>query len=127
MSTQSESGFSSTSVEAIITGDRLEISTSDKSNLELVAGHDFPDGQWYCHIDDMGGVRLYLEFEDAINGSIEKALDLVAPSSKQEISVHTRDSRFAATARCGMELTTARNSVDITSLGEEFVAQFRVA
>ena len=112
-------------VEAIITGDRLEIFTSDKSNLELVAGHDFPDGQWYCHIDDMGGVRLYIEFEDAINGGIEKALDLVAPSSKQEILVHTRDSRFRCYSQMQeWELTTARNSVDITSLGEEFVAQF---
>ena len=55
-------------VEALITGDRIEIFTADGSNLTLVDGHNFPDGLWHCHIDDAGGVRLYDEFEDAING-----------------------------------------------------------
>ena len=68
-------------VEALITGDRIEIYTADGSNLELVDGHDFPDGLWHCHIDDAGGVRLYDEFEDAINGGIDNALELIEPSA----------------------------------------------
>ena len=57
-----------------------EIGTQDQtSNLELVAD-DFPDGYWYCHVDDAGGIRLYDNFQDAVNGGRANALELVAPS-----------------------------------------------
>ena len=111
--------------EALISGDRIEIYTTDKSNLELVAGHSFPDGEWYCHIDDAGGVRLYDSFDDAVNGGIETALTLISPSSPQEILVHTRNGRYRCYSQMRTwELTTERSSVDITALGEEFVSQF---
>ena len=111
--------------ESLITGDHIEIRTVDGSNLQLVAGHAFPDGRWYCHIDDAGGVRLYGNFADAINGSIDNALSLMTPSAAQQIVVQTRNS----SPRClgqmqSWELTTNRNTVDTTVLGEEFVAQF---
>ena len=32
---------------SLITGDRVEIATVDKSTLELVSGHNHPDGNWY--------------------------------------------------------------------------------
>ena len=112
-------------VEALITGDRIEIYTADGSNLELVDGHDFPDGLWHCHIDDAGGVRLYDEFEDAINGGINNALELIEPSATQEILVRTRNSRFRCYAQMrSWEITTNRQQVDTTTLGEEFVTQF---
>ena len=74
----------------IITGARLEIGTQDKSNLQLVQGHSFPDGYWYCHVDDTGGIRLYDEFEDAINGGKAKALQLVQPSGDQQVYIPRR-------------------------------------
>ena len=112
-------------VEALITGDRIEIYTADGSNLELVDGHDFPDGLWHCHIDDAGGVRLYDEFEDAINGGIDNAVELIDPSVTQQILVRTRNSRFRCYAQMrSWEITTNRQQVDTTTLGEEFVTQF---
>lgn len=111
--------------EALISGDRIEIYTDDKSNLELVSGHNYPDGEWFCHIDDVGGVRLYNEFEDAVNGGIANALTLVAPTSTQNILVRTRNSRFRCIAQMrNWEITTSRQQVDTTVLGEEFVSQF---
>lgn len=112
-------------VEALISGDRIEIYTADGSNLTLVDGHDFPDGEWYCHIDDSGGVRLYSEFEQAINGGINNALALVEPPVAQEILVRTRNSRFRCYSQMrSWEITTSRQQVDTTVLGEEFVSQF---
>ena len=112
-------------VEALITGDRIEIYTQDGSDLQLVAGHNFPDGRWYCHIDDTGGVRLYEEFGDAINGGIATALDLVAPVVSQEILVRTRNSRYRCYGQMrSWEITTSRAAVDTTTLGDEFVAQY---
>ena len=112
-------------VEAIITGDRIEIFTLDKSNLELVAGHVEPDGAWYANIDEAGGVRLYKTFSDAVNGDKDKALPLVQPSATQAIGVRTRDNVFRCLAQMRQwEFTTSRANIDITTLGEEFVEQF---
>ena len=111
--------------EAIISGDRIEIYTANKLNLELVEGHDQPDGMWYAHVDDSGGVRLYDEFEQAINGGYSKALALKKPTHTQEILVRTRNSRFRCQAQMRQwEITTSRANVDVTTLGEEFVEQF---
>lgn len=111
--------------EALISGDRIEIYTSDQSTLELVDGHNEPDGMWFCHIDDAGGVRLYTDFEDAINGGFEAALPLVKPSATKEILVRTRNARFRCQAQMRQwELTTSRAQVDTTVLGEEFVSRY---
>ena len=47
-------------VGSLITGDQIEIETVDKSNLELLSGHNFPDLRKYIHIDDMGGIICFL-------------------------------------------------------------------
>ena len=95
--------------EALISGDRIEIYTADGSNLELVDGHDYPDGMWHCHIDDSGGVRLYVEFENAINGGFDSALPLIQPNHPQEILVRTRNNRFRCQAQMRQwEITTSR-------------------
>ena len=106
---------------AIITGARLEIGTQDKSNLQLVQGHDFPDGYWYCHVDDTGGIRLYDKFEEAINGGKANALPLVHPSADQQIYIHTKDENYNGVAQMqSWTMTTDRESVDLTVLGNEY-------
>ena len=111
--------------EALITGDRIEIYTADGSTLELVDGHVEPDGQWFCNIDDAGGVRLYDSFKDAINGGITQALQLVVPSVTKQILVRTRNAQFRCQAQMReWEITTDRAQVDTTVLGEEFVSQY---
>ena len=111
--------------EALNTGDHIEIYTFDGSDLILVEGHNYPDGRWYCHVDDTGGIRLYDEFEDAINGTFQKALALVVPPFSREIIVQTRNSRFRCYGQMrSWEITTTRQTVDTTALGEEFLAYF---
>jgi hypothetical protein len=107
--------------EALLSGDRIEIRTQDGSTLELVAGHNFPDGLWYCHVDESGGVRLYDNFADALNGDLASALPLVQPTRGIPISVRTRDQLYNCVSQMrSWEITTQRESVDITLLGEEF-------
>ena len=111
--------------EALISGDRIEIYTADQTTLELVAGHNQPDGMWFCHIDDTGGIRLYSDFEDAINGGYDTALDLVTPSVTKHILVRTRNARFRCQAQMRQwQITTSRAQVDTTVLGEEFVSRY---
>lgn len=106
---------------ALINGDRIEIATQDGSNLQLVDGHNFPDGYWYCHIDQAGGIRLYDEFHLAIEGGRSSALALVAPSAAQPIYIRNRDQSYNCVAQTSeWSLTTNRESVDLTVLGENF-------
>ena len=106
--------------EALISGDQIEIATEDGSTLELVDGHIAPDGRWFCHVDDAGGIRLYDNFEDAINGDESNALALVAPTRNIPILARTRNSAFLCVADVtSYEMTTSRDAVDITQLGSE--------
>ena len=110
---------------SLLTGDQIEISTVDGSMLELVAGHNFPDGRWYIHKDAAGGLRLYSSFEKALNGAQDEALDLVTPSVTKLITIHTRNTKFRCLARIKeFEITTTRETVDTTVLGAEFRQQY---
>ena len=110
---------------SLITGDQVEIETVDGSNLELLSGHNFPDLRKYIHIDDMGGIKLYNNFATALAGEVTDALTLTAPSSTKNILIRTRNTRFRPLAKITeFEITTTRDTVDITNLGEEFRRQY---
>lgn len=105
---------------ALVTGDHVTIKTEDGSNLELVAGHAFPDWAGFVHADDAGGVRLYDNFRDALSGGPDSALPLIAPSASQNIEVRTEGRSFRYLAKVtDYQFTTSREAVDLTSLGEE--------
>ena len=71
-----------------INGDQIDLERIDddgnisSDNLDLIAGHDFPDWRGFIYINPLGGMRLYDRFEDAITGTVDNALELVEPSSK---------------------------------------------
>ena len=106
---------------ALITGDRINIGTQDGTDLELVDGRNYPDGRWYCHVDKVGGVRLYDAFQDAVNGYKDNAVELVAPSKDQRIYVINRDDDYNCVGQISQyEITTSRETVDLTTLGDNF-------
>jgi hypothetical protein len=91
----------------------------------LLSGHNFPDLRKYIHIDDMGGIKLYNTFASALAGEVTDALTLTAPSSTKNILIRTRNTRFRPIAKITeFEITTTRDTVDITNLGEEFRKQY---
>ena len=113
------------SLASLITGDRVEISTVDGSNLELVSSHSYPDGAWYVHIDKADGIRLFNTFEKAVRGLTADALTLVTPSSTKEINIKTKNDRYRFVANVKeFEITTNRDQVDTTTLGKEFRNQY---
>tara|TARA_R100001086_G_scaffold58299_1_gene26656 strand:+ start:3055 stop:3915 length:861 start_codon:yes stop_codon:yes gene_type:complete len=112
-------------VGALVTGDQIEIDTADKSNLELLANHNFPDLRKYIHIDDLGGIKLYDDFGTALAGEISQALTLTKPSTSKKILIRTRNTRFRPLAKIReFEITTSRDTIDITNLGNEFRKQY---
>ena len=110
---------------SLITGDQVEIETVDGSNLELLDSHSFPDLRKYIHIDDMGGIKLYNTFGAALAGEVSDALTLTTPSSTKDILIRTRNTRFRPLAKVTeFEITTTRDTVDVSNLGEEFRRQY---
>lgn len=109
----------------LIAGDQVDITRTDGGNLQLVAGHNYPDWRGYVFVDQLGGLRLYEEFTDALAGSVETAFELVLPSGNQQLRIVTRAARFQYLARVrGYELTTERESIDTTRLGDQFKQQY---
>lgn len=110
---------------SLITGDQVEIETVDGSNLELLDSHSFPDLRKYIHIDDMGGIKLYNTFGAALAGEVSDALTLTVPSSTKDVLIRTRNTRFRPLAKVTeFEITTTRDTVDVSNLGEEFRRQY---
>ena len=110
---------------SLITGDEVEISTADGSTLELVAGHNYPDGKWFVNIDPVGGIRLFESFPLAIEGVTANAKTLVTPSSTKNVILQTRNELFRHVANVkDFEMTTSREQVDLTSVGDEFKSQY---
>ena len=113
------------STGSLITGDEVVIETADGSNLELVNGHSYPDGKWFINIDPVGGIRLFDTFAKAIEGLQANAITLVAPSSAKDVLVTTKNDNFRHLAKVrDFEMTTSREQVDLTNLGDEFRNQY---
>ena len=113
------------STGSLITGDQVVIETADGSNLELVNGHSYPDGKWFINIDPVGGIRLYNTFADSIEGLTATALTLAAPSSAKDVVLKTKNDNFRHVAKIrDYEMTTSREQVDLTNLGDEFRNQY---
>ena len=110
---------------SLLTGDEVEIATVDGSNLELVDSHDYPDGKWFINVDPVGGIKLFDSFSKAIEGLTSNALTLVAPSAAKDITIKTRNERYRHVANVrDFEMTTSREQVDLTNLGDEFRNQY---
>ena len=110
---------------ALITGDQVDIRRNGGGNLVLVEGHDFPDWRGYVFIDQLGGIRLFETFAESLDGNPESALELEASSSAQSITITTRNSGYNYLGEVtGYEITTERDTVDITQLGNQFKQQY---
>jgi len=109
----------------LITGDQVDILRTDGGNLQLVAGHDYPDWRGYVFIDQLGGIRLYEDFADSLAGSLDFGYELVEPSENQQLEITTRSSTYNYVGKVvSYELTTERETVDITQLGNQFKQQY---
>ena len=110
---------------SLLTGDEVEIETVDGSTLELVNGHNYPDIKKFTHVDPVRGIRLFNTFALAIEGLQTNALTLVTPSAAKDILIRTKNEKFRHVANVkDFEMTTSREQVDLTNLGDEFRNQY---
>ena len=109
----------------LLTGDQLEITATDNGALDFVTGRTYSSGKWYINVDQVGGVRLYDSFSNAVAGGSTGRVDLSTPSRNIPIRVQVANSIGRLMAKVtNYELNTSRDAVDVTEIGDEFKRQY---
>jgi hypothetical protein len=114
-------------VGTLLTGDQAEIKTTDDSLLDFIgpdgwpSGQVYKDGLFYLSVDEVGAIKLYRTFDEAIAGEPAGRVSLVDPGRSVPISVEVRNNNQRILAQVSsFELNTERDSVDISALSDEF-------
>lgn len=136
----------------LITGDLIEIKSTDGTDLDFidilgwgynpiltqdnntlttqsadtfVVGTKKSSGMWYIFVDELGGIRLYDNFDDSLEGSTAGLIPLNAIDRDIPISVEVknRGGRLLGCVR-EYEINTNREVVDITVLSDQHRQQY---
>ena len=108
---------------AFVTGDFVEFSSA--STLSFVSGYAYTKGNWFVSVDQLGGLRLYPTYADAIAGTSNNRVALAAPGADIAVSCRILNAVPRILANIiQFELSTDREAVDTSSLGDEFRNQY---
>lgn len=115
----------------LISGDQVEITSTNGATLAFVDetgwsnGVKQTNGKWYVNVDELGGIRLYSTFANALAGnSVDAiALDSIVSDVPIRVKVENAVSRILG-AITSYELNTNRETVDTTALSDQFRSQY---
>ena len=108
----------------LVTGDQIEITSTNGAALSFISSYSKTSVKKYINVDGIGGIRLYDSFANAINGASTNATALAVPGSNVPIRVEVQNADFRVLAQVNsFELNTQRETVDTTTLSEEFRSQ----
>lgn len=115
----------------LVSGDLAEISTTDGTLLDFVAASGWDNntvqtsGNWYVFVDELGGIKLYDNFDDSLEGSTAGLISLasIARDIPIRVTIRDRDTRILGQVT-EYELNTNRETVDITALSDEHRQQY---
>ena len=108
---------------AFVTGDFVDFSSA--STLSFVSGWAYTKGNWFVSVDQLGGLRLYNTYSDAIAGTANNRVALAVPGAAIAVSCKILNSVPRILANIiRFELSTDREAVDTSSLGDEFRNQY---
>jgi hypothetical protein len=121
------------SLENILTGDRVAISTTDPRKLVC-----FPPSTWprigtvqeslsaYVNVNLYGGLRFFRGFEDAVNNNRDNELPLSAfTGGPLPITVEVEDTDYNTLGSVtGFTFQTEREAIETTSLSDKFKQQY---
>ncbi len=121
------------SLDNIITGDRVEFSTTDSRKLCFL-----PASAWggtrgesftaFVNVNEVGGLRLYSSFSEAINNNRSYEIDLVRDfGSGGPLSITVSIQNTVANTLGNVlsyEFNASREAIDITSLSDYFRNQY---
>jgi len=108
----------------LLTGDQIEITSTDGANLSFVSGHTSDSIKKFIHVDELDGIRLFNTFAHAMGGDSANAVALASLGSAIPIKVIVANSSYRVLGRVqSYELNTTRETVDTTTLSDQFRSQ----
>lgn len=108
---------------AFVTGDFVEFSSA--STLSFISGYAYTKGNWFVNVDQLGGLRLYPTYSDAVAGTSNNRVALAVPGAAVAVNCKILNSVPRILANIiRFELSTDREAVDTSSLGDEFRNQY---
>jgi hypothetical protein len=119
-------------VDNLLTGDRIDISTDDARGLVCFDASAWssatvePTISAYVHVNAVGGLRFFYQFENAVNNNRAAEISLAAfAGAALEINVRVRDVSFNVLGNVtSYTLNTSRETIDTTSLSDKFQKQY---
>lgn len=104
-----------------LTGDRVYIDRTTAGDLDFINGYSGNNGTFYVNVDLLGGLKLYTTWAASLNGKVSEALELVAPGTTYDVTLQSLGDGIRDLGQIvSYELNTNRNTVDVTSLGDQF-------
>jgi len=119
-------------LDNLITGDRIDLSTEDARGLVCFAAAAWSSAtvepliSAYVHVNAVGGLRFFYQFENAINNNRAAELTLANfAGNPLAITVKVRDVSANVLGNVtGYSLNTDRETIDATSLSDKFRKQY---
>lgn len=115
----------------LITGDQIEITSTDGQTLDFVStagwasGIKQTSGKWFISVDPLGGIRLYETFALSLLGEFASAIALESIASEIPIRVRVDSAQQRILGSVtSYELNTNREAIDTTALSDEFRSQY---
>ena len=116
------------SVENLLTGDRIDLTTTDPRNLICFAASAWPNAvvqssiSAYVNVNAAGGLRFFNTFADAVNNTRANELTVASFAGADiPITVDVRDVSYNLLGNVNnFSLNTDREQVDTTSLSDRF-------
>ena len=105
----------------LLSGDQVEITSTDGTALDFIDSYTKTSVKKFIHVDELDGIRLYDSFAHAVNGGTTNATALATPANDLPIRVTVANAGYLVLAQVnGFELNTERETVDTTTLSDEF-------
>ena len=115
----------------LITGDRIEFVATDGNPLTFVdpsgwnVNQQQSAGDWFVHVDVLGGLRLYHSFAAAVNADSSEPIPLLEPGRDIPVTVRPVTSNGKCLAKVqSYEFNSTREAVDISVLSDQFREQY---
>ena len=110
-----------------VTGDFVQFDSTTALSFYLISGSvstRFQDS-FFVNVDQLGGLRLYLTYSNAVAGTSTGRVTLVAPGASIAVNCTILNSVPRVLGQIvRFELSTDREAVDTTGLGDEFRNQY---
>jgi hypothetical protein len=119
-------------LENLLTGDRIDLTTTDARGLVCFSGASWSSGivedniSAYVHVNAVGGLRFFESFVDAVNNNRAAEYTLTAfaaPSLQIEVKVRDVSANVLGNVT-GYTLNTDREAIDATTLSDKFKRQY---